>query len=92
MQFVFAESIIISPLPSPTDPLPSPIPPQPPEAEEDDEAEEVGVEEVYCLCREPERGRLLGCDGCDEWFHIKCVGLSAEGPRPSSSQPRIFLS
>jgi len=35
---------------------------------------------VYCLCRlpEPEDGsKMIGCDGCMEWFHQKCLSDSA---------------
>lgn len=33
-------------------------------------------EEVFCTCREPDTGELMvGCDGCDDWFHFKCVRL-----------------
>ena len=31
---------------------------------------------VYCLCREPSHGMMLGCDTCDEWFHFTCLGIS----------------
>lgn len=41
---------------------------------EDDYDEEDG--EVYCICRKPDDGTpMVCCDGCDEWYHIKCVGL-----------------
>ena len=33
-------------------------------------------EEVFCTCRRPDNGELMvACDGCDEWFHFKCMGL-----------------
>ena len=35
---------------------------------------------VYCLCRlpEPEDGsKMIGCDGCMEWFHQKSLSDSA---------------
>lgn len=34
---------------------------------------------IYCLCRlpEPEDGsKMIGCDGCMEWFHQKCLSNS----------------
>ena len=31
---------------------------------------------LYCLCRQPERPGMLGCDFCDEWFHRSCLKLS----------------
>lgn len=35
-------------------------------------------EELYCICRKPDvEGQLMvGCDGCDEWYHFKCIGLN----------------
>ena len=31
---------------------------------------------VYCHCRKPDDGKLMiGCRGCNEWFHGKCVGI-----------------
>ena len=35
-------------------------------------------ETVYCLCRQPFNGDMIGCDDptCKyEWFHLKCVKL-----------------
>ena len=28
---------------------------------------------VYCHCRQPERGRMIKCWKCNEWFHSKCI-------------------
>lgn len=37
----------------------------------------VTGEEVYCVCKKPDNGELMvGCDGCDDWFHFKCMRLS----------------
>lgn len=34
-------------------------------------------EEVFCICRKPDNGELMvACDGCDEWFHFKCMGIN----------------
>jgi len=32
----------------------------------------------YCLCREPERPGMIGCDYCEEWYHISCLNLKKE--------------
>ncbi|CAB4252730.1 similar to Saccharomyces cerevisiae YPL138C SPP1 Subunit of COMPASS (Set1C), a complex which methylates histone H3 on lysine 4 and is required in telomeric transcriptional silencing [Maudiozyma barnettii] len=32
--------------------------------------------EVYCICKKPDEGELMvGCDGCDDWFHFKCLKM-----------------
>lgn len=32
--------------------------------------------EVYCVCKKPDEGELMvGCDGCDDWFHFKCMKI-----------------
>ncbi|OON19678.1 PHD-finger [Opisthorchis viverrini] len=37
-------------------------------------------EMLYCLCRTPyEPLRVyIACDGCDEWYHAECVGMTSE--------------
>lgn len=38
-------------------------------------------EPMYCYCRGPEKGRMIGCDNpsCSvEWFHLKCLNLKPE--------------
>lgn len=32
----------------------------------------------YCLCRQPYEGFMIGCDGCEEWYHGACIGISQE--------------
>ena len=33
-------------------------------------------DELYCLCRKEDDGTpMVCCDGCDEWYHIRCVKL-----------------
>ena len=32
-------------------------------------------EELYCICRKPDDGTpMVCCDGCDEWYHVRCIG------------------
>ena len=38
-------------------------------------AVEPNNEEVFCICRQPEAGTMIGCEGCDDWFHPHCFGL-----------------
>ncbi len=36
----------------------------------------------YCLCREPDDGKLMvQCDNCLEWYHASCVGLTRSNVR-----------
>lgn len=30
---------------------------------------------VFCSCRMPEKGRMIECTKCKEWFHRQCAGL-----------------
>ncbi len=32
----------------------------------------------YCVCRQPYEGFMIGCDGCEEWYHGPCVGITQE--------------
>ena len=32
----------------------------------------------YCVCRNPYEGFMIGCDGCEEWYHGPCVGITQE--------------
>ncbi|CEP60108.1 Spp1p LALA0_S01e03224g [Lachancea lanzarotensis] len=34
-------------------------------------------EEVFCICKKPDSGELMvGCDGCDDWFHFSCLKMA----------------
>jgi len=35
---------------------------------------------LYCVCRRPydEREFMIGCDGCKNWFHGRCVGITPQ--------------
>lgn len=36
------------------------------------------VKKVYCTCRQSAGGKMVGCDGCGEWYHFDCLGFDAE--------------
>lgn len=40
----------------------------------------LNSEEVYCTCRRPDHGGelMVSCDGCDNWFHFKCMGIDPD--------------
>ncbi|XP_046865077.1 death-inducer obliterator 1-like isoform X2 [Xenia sp. Carnegie-2017] len=36
----------------------------------------------WCICRKPHGNKfMICCDGCEEWFHGKCVGITMEQGR-----------
>ncbi|CAI4053127.1 Spp1p SKDI_16G1370 [Saccharomyces kudriavzevii IFO 1802] len=36
-------------------------------------------EDVYCICKKPDYGELMvGCDGCDDWFHFACLHIPGQ--------------
>ena len=39
---------------------------------------EMNDRHVYCICREEETPRMIGCDYCDEWYHTQCLNLSKD--------------
>ena len=32
---------------------------------------------IYCICKQPydENKTMIGCDKCDDWFHLECLNL-----------------
>lgn len=44
--------------------------------------------ETYCICGGCAWGRMINCDGCEDWFHFSCVGLHSG--RKSWFCPRCF--
>ncbi|KAL7749160.1 hypothetical protein RI367_005309 [Sorochytrium milnesiophthora] len=51
------------------------------------EGPKVAASKVYCLCREPYDGTefMIACDGCEEWFHGRCIGISVKDAEHISS-------
>jgi len=43
-----------------------------------EEPEEPMSLTLMCVCRQPysEGSECIGCDGCNEWFHPECIGMS----------------
>lgn len=42
-------------------------------------------EQLYCVCQQPwnedDENEMVGCDGCDGWFHPACVSTTFEEVR-----------
>jgi hypothetical protein len=58
---------------------PAVVQPVDPTFEENGSAQGEG-EAVYCWCRRGDDGTsMVGCDGCEEWFHCACVGVTGSG-------------
>lgn len=50
------------------------------------------VASSYCWCRGADDGTpMICCDGCSEWFHIRCVGVGRKDPVLSGQQSAVFL-
>lgn len=33
--------------------------------------------DIFCICRRGDLGKwMIGCDGCDEWYHGECIDVS----------------
>lgn len=39
---------------------------------------EDDADRLFCVCQQPydPDNNMLQCDGCSEWYHTKCVGVS----------------
>ena len=35
-------------------------------------------DDIYCLCRQPEKYPMIGCDTCPEWYHGSCLNLTKD--------------
>jgi hypothetical protein len=59
------------------------IKPTPSPVTQNSHSQEVAHDEddtgVYCICKEPYNSNIwmIGCDTCQNWFHGKCVGITA---------------
>jgi PHD-finger len=39
----------------------------------------ANIKRQYCICRGNANNQMLGCEGCNEWYHPACIVLKAEG-------------
>jgi hypothetical protein len=46
------------------------------QSEEEEEEEQNGSSKIFCICRGPEKGFMIQCSKCDEWYHGKCVKIT----------------
>ena len=37
-----------------------------------------GPAKTYCYCKSKESGRMVQCNGCQDWFHFTCAGLAED--------------
>jgi PHD-finger len=47
-----------------------------PEEEETDDGQRYNKdgEEIYCVCKKEDDGSpMINCEGCQDWFHIRCI-------------------
>uniref|UniRef100_A0A096LRY3 CXXC finger protein 1 n=1 Tax=Poecilia formosa TaxID=48698 RepID=A0A096LRY3_POEFO len=52
------------------------------EEEDEDAAMETPGAPVYCVCRKPDINCfMMCCDGCTEWLHGRCVGVSEKAAK-----------
>ena len=52
--------------------------------------------ELWCICQQPEGGRFMICcdvqgDGCKEWYHVSCVGLSKSQAKHMERNGEAFI-
>ncbi|KAL9936700.1 hypothetical protein V8E36_004768 [Tilletia maclaganii] len=46
-------------------------------ADDADQPEGEDDETLYCICKQRDDGSpMVECGGCQDWFHLRCVGLS----------------
>lgn len=46
----------------------------------------------YCWCQGVDDGSpMICCDGCSEWFHIRCVGVGRKDPLLGGQQSAVYL-
>lgn len=45
--------------------------------------------ECYCFCREGDRGTMIECEMCKEWYHTDCIG--GKGWRLPNDKNSIFI-
>ena len=44
---------------------------------QDWDSEDDDPERLWCICRKPHDNKfMISCDGCKEWFHGRCVGVT----------------
>ncbi|KAI9721879.1 MAG: hypothetical protein M1828_004974 [Chrysothrix sp. TS-e1954] len=73
----------------PAKPVPAPKRPAPQTVVPDAEADED--EELFCFCRQPFVGKMIGCeegDACKNgvWFHFDCLGWDEMGPEAKKAR------
>ncbi|RWS25974.1 death-inducer obliterator 1-like protein [Leptotrombidium deliense] len=63
---------------------------------DDDEGSEWGSDDdpdkLWCICRQPHNNRfMICCDGCEDWFHGTCVGVTKKQGRICEQEKRKWF-
>ena len=43
------------------------------------------IEHRFCLCHGAQNSHMLGCEGCNEWYHGGCLALKGEAFKAAAS-------
>lgn len=43
------------------------------------------VVKCYCFCRLGFHGEMIGCDKCNEWYHLSCINISQQAAEKTDS-------
>lgn len=58
----------------------------------DEEVYDENEHELYCVCQQPYNvdTAMIECDLCNEWYHLKCMGLTQA--RPFSTSCSLYVN
>lgn len=60
--------------------------------DDSDYSPEDDPDRPWCICRKPHGNKfMICCDGCEEWFHGKCVGITMEQGKVMEKRGREYV-